>query len=44
MDKPAELFDRMRTPAICYIDYSEDGQLLDDCDGFHACLLHILKN
>lgn len=39
-DKATQLFDAMRSPATCYADYV-NGQLLDDCDGFHAALYHI---
>lgn len=42
-DSLFELFDRMRTPAECYLDYMEGPMLSDDCDGYHACLLHIIK-
>lgn len=38
-----ELFDRMRTPARCYLDYIIYNTLYDDCDGFHACLMHIVN-
>lgn len=33
------LFDCMRTPDRCYYEYL-NGCLIDDCDGFHAALLH----
>ncbi len=42
MDKAEDLFDCMRTPAECYFDYAQ-GTLEDDCDGFHACIMQILK-
>lgn len=42
MDSIDELFDRMRTPAVCYADYKR-GSLNDDCDGFHAVLMQILQ-
>lgn len=42
MDNAEDLFDCMRTPARCYSDFKQ-GVLSDDCDGFHACIMQILK-
>ena len=39
-DTFTDLFDCMRTPARCYSDYKQ-GKLNDDCDGFHACIMHL---
>lgn len=36
------LFDSMRSPAQCYNDFTL-GLLEDDCDGFHACMYHIIN-
>ena len=36
------LFDCMRTPDRCYYEY-QNGYLIDDCDGFHAALLHSVQ-
>lgn len=42
-DNATELFDSMRYPAQCYLDYKQ-GKLKDDCDGFHAAMYYILEN
>ena len=42
MDNAEDLFDCMRTPARCYSEFKQ-GTLKDDCDGFHACIMQILK-
>ena len=36
------LFDCMRTPDRCYYEYQK-SYLIDDCDGFHAALLHSVQ-
>lgn len=41
-DDITELFDAMRTPSRCYQDYL-DGELKDDCDGFHAALYCVVQ-
>lgn len=43
VDGISELLDSMRYPAQCYHDYKQ-GLLKDDCDGFHACMYHIVQS